>query len=64
MSHDAQSELHQELLTGDAFPGILLIGNMLESINPTTLQKSFFRPYIIRKINCYIWLKSIFNFNA
>ena len=44
MSHDAQSELHQELLTGDVFPGILLIGNMLESINPTTLQKSFFGP--------------------
>ena len=38
------SKLHQKILIGDVFPGVLLIGNIFESINATYVQKCPFGP--------------------
>ena len=51
MLHDAESELHQKLLIGDKFPGMLLIGKISVSINATTVKKYFYRTYILKGIN-------------
>ena len=42
VSHDAESELCQKLLTADYFPRRLLIGNILETINTRTWKKYSF----------------------
>ena len=42
VSHDAESELCQKLLTEDYFPRRPLIGNILETINDITWNKIFF----------------------
>ena len=42
-SHDAKSQLYQELLTIDSFPGRTLIGNISETKNATASNKYFSR---------------------
>ena len=63
MSHDAESELDQKLLTADFFSGILLINNISVTINNTRVEKYFFRTYIIRTINWDITLTAVSGFN-
>ena len=40
-SHDAESELCQELLIIDGFPGTLLVGNIWKAKNARTQKKYF-----------------------
>ena len=42
MSHDAEGELCQKLLTEDYFPRRPLIGNIFETINAITWKRIFF----------------------
>ena len=46
VSHDAESELCQKLLTEDYFPRRLLIGNILETVNAITWNKNFFYQHL------------------
>ena len=42
MSHHAENEVCQKLITINNFPGTPLIGNISETINARTLEKCFF----------------------
>ena len=41
MLHNAESELHQEILIADRFPGKTLIGNILKIISAMAVKKAF-----------------------
>ena len=61
--HDAECELYQKLLAEDFLPGTRLIGNISVTKYGTKMKKILFRTYIITRINWYICVRAILNFN-